>query len=129
MTTWSDVTRFVHSHYKAENLNDGLMKLLFNTAGLRSQIVFIEHATNDAGAEWVKVNSPIGTSAEVDVRRAAAKVSTMLVGGLSVSGDYVYVTNAMPLENLDANEITEPLERVMSIADSLEAQLLGKDAV
>ncbi|OJV81534.1 MAG: hypothetical protein BGO37_06245 [Cellulomonas sp. 73-92] len=129
MADWSDVTRFVHSRYKAEDVSASLMKLLFNTAGLRSQIVFLEHATNDSGAQWVKVNSPIGTSAEVDVRRAAEIVADMLVGGIVVSGEYVYVTNAMPLQNLDANEIIEPLERVMSIADSIEAQLLGKDAV
>lgn len=129
MATWSDVKRFVHSTYKAEDLNESLIKLIFNTSNLRSQIVFLEHAFNDAGDEWVKVNSPIGGTSEIDVRRAAELLSGLLVGGIVVNGDYVYVTNSMPLPNLDANEITQPLERVVSIADNLESQLLGKDAV
>lgn len=53
----------------------------------------------------------------------------MLVGGIMSDGEYVYVTNTMPLRNLDANEITEPLVRVTTIADSIEAELLGKDTV
>ncbi|MGM7422939.1 hypothetical protein [Cellulosimicrobium sp. CpK407] len=77
----------------------------------------------------MKVNSPIGTIAEVDVGRAIEIVGGMLVGGIMSDGEYVYVTNTMPLRNLDANEITEPLVRVTTIADSIEAELLGKDTV
>lgn len=46
MTTWTDVKRFVHSTYKAEELSDTLLKLVFDTADRRSQIVFIELARN-----------------------------------------------------------------------------------
>lgn len=129
MTDWSDVKRFVHSTYKAEELSSSLLKLIFNTTDLRSQIVFLEYATNEAGGEWVRVNSPIGLVKDIDVRRAAEILSTKIVGGLTVSSDYVYVTNGMPLRNLDANEIVEPLELVMGIADSLERDLLGRDDV
>ncbi|WP_353708541.1 hypothetical protein ABRQ22_03115 [Cellulosimicrobium sp. ES-005] len=129
MTTWSDVTRFVHTNYTAESINDATIKLVFDTGNLRSQLVFVEHTWNDTGADWVKVNSPIGTIVEVDVRRAIEIVGGMLVGGIMSDGEYVYVTNAMPLRNLDANEITEPLVRVTTIADSIEAELLGKDTV
>lgn len=129
MTTWSDVNRFVHANYTAENINDSTIKLIFDTGNLRSQIVFVARSWNDTGAEWVKVNSPIGTIGEVDVRRAAEIVGGMLVGGIMSDGAYVYVTNAMPMQNLDANEITEPLVRVVTIADSIEAELLGTDTV
>jgi hypothetical protein len=129
MTTWIDVKRFVHANYKAEELNDSLLKFLFDTGNLRSQIIFMEYAQNDFGGQWVKVNSPIGRVDEVDVVKAAEKIADMLVGGIIVSGDYVYVSNSMPLQNLDANEITEPLTRIVNIADALESELLGKDAV
>ena len=129
MTSWADVKRFVHANYKAEDLGDSVLKLLFETANLRSQIVFIEYASNDEGAEWLQVNSPIGTVAEVDLSSAAERVGGMLVGGISISDGYVFVTNAVPLQNLDANEITEPLARIVNIADKLENELLGKDAV
>ncbi len=129
MATWADVHRFVHNAYKAEDLNDSLIRLLFNTANLRKQIVFLEHAVNDSGSEWLKVTSPIGTTAQVDPTQAATLVSEMLVGGISMGGDYVYVTNSMPMANLDANEIIEPMERVLNIADYLEKEIVGADAV
>lgn len=65
----------------------------------------------------------------MDLKRASEVLGGMLIGGIMTEGDYVFVTNATPLANLDANEIVEPLKRVTSIADSLESGLLGKDAV
>ena len=40
----------------------------------------------------------------------------------------VMVVNAIPILNLDDNEIDEPLGRVLNIADELERTLTGKDA-
>lgn len=111
------------------NINGSLIKLLFSTTNLRSQIVFLEHAVNDSGSEWLKVSSPVGTIAQVDVVRASTMVYGMLVGGIAVGGEFVYVTNSMPMANLDANEIIEPMERVLNIADHLESELVGGDAV
>lgn len=128
MASWHDIQGFIRSTYKAEVIGDSALKLLFNTRGLRTQVVFVEHTFNDT-SDWIKVSSPIGTADEVDLRTAASLLSRMVVGGIVIEEGYVYVVNAMPTQNIDANEITEPLERVMNIADSLEAQLLGKDVI
>ena len=38
MTTWRDFVNFVDRTYKCEILNDGLLKLVFNTSNLRSRL-------------------------------------------------------------------------------------------
>ena len=41
--------------------------------------------------------------------------------------DMAYVTTSVPLQNIDANEITDSIEGVVSIADRLEADILGTE--
>lgn len=127
MTTWNEVKTYVHQNYKVEDVHEGLMKLLFEVSLGRSQLVFIEHAHNDSGADWIKVVSPIGKLDSVNVVEAAKYVAKTIVGGILVEGDLVCVTNAMPLQNLDANELDEPMRRVTMIADDIEKLLTGTD--
>ncbi|WP_156916627.1 hypothetical protein [Actinomyces dentalis] len=108
-------------------MNDDLLKLVFNTSNLRTQLVFLEHATCNSGAEWFKVNSPIGKLNPQQVMYAARRLEDMVVGGIIINDNMVFVTTAMPLENIDASEITDSIERVVNIADRLEADILGTD--
>lgn len=127
MTTWAEVKTYVHNKYKVEDVNDDLMRLIFNLDNGRTQLVYIEHAFNES-AQWIKINSPIGKVSDLNVASAARIASEKIVGGIIIIGDFVYLTNAMPLENLDGNEVDEPLGRVMSIADEMERNLVGGDA-
>ncbi|WP_395245179.1 hypothetical protein ACGGZK_05095 [Agromyces sp. MMS24-K17] len=127
MTTWSDAKRYIHSNYRAEDVDDNLIKLVFETTNLRSQIVFVAHDSTGNGTEWIRVNSPIGNVEQIDLKSAAVRLSDKIVGGLVIYGDLVFVTNGVPLENLDTNELVEPMLRVLSIADELEAEFLGTD--
>jgi len=129
MTTWMDVKRFVEANYRFEEVNDSLLKLLFETGDLRSQLVFVGYDKSGADVEWIRVNSPVGPVQQLDLHGAATRLGDKIVGGLVIIGDYVYVTNSVPLQNLDANELVEPMLRVMSIADELEKEMLGTDAV
>lgn len=126
MSTWADVKAHVHNTYKVEDVNDGLMKLVFSFDDGRSQLAFIEHSFNEA-AEWIKVHSPIGPVDSVNLKSAAKIASDKIVGGIIILGDRVYLTNAMPLENLDTNELEEPLHRVVATADEMERNLVGGD--
>lgn len=127
MATWRDLVNFIDRTYKYEILNDGLLKLVFNTSNLRSQLVFLEHATSGSGAEWFKVNSPIGKLTPQQVMYAARRLEDMIVGGIIINDNLVFVTTAMPLENIDASEITDSIERIVNIADRLGADILGTD--
>jgi hypothetical protein len=126
MSTWKDVQEYVHKTYKVEDVNEGLMKLTFNMGDGRSQVGFVEHAFNDK-ADWIKVHSPIGPVDTVNLKSAAKIASDKIVGGIIVMSDMVYLSNAMPLENLDTNELEEPLHRILSIADEMERNLVGGD--
>ena len=127
MAAWADLVRFVDRTYKYELLSDELLKLVFNVANLRSQVVFIEHAFNDSQSEWCKVSSPIGKLDPSQIVYAAQRLGDMLLGGLTMEDDMVYVTTAIPLLNIDANEITDSIDGVVNIADKLESDILGTD--
>ena len=58
---------------------------------------------------------------------AARRLEDMVVGGITINDNLVFVTTAMPLENIDASEITDSIERIVNIADRLEADILGTD--
>ena len=51
MATWGDVKTFVHDNYKADDLSDDVMKMVFETGDLRSQLVFLTHYTLKEGTE------------------------------------------------------------------------------
>lgn len=127
VATWVDLVRFVDHTYKYELLSNELLKLVFNVSNLRSQVVFIEHAFNDSQSEWCKVSSPIGKLDPSQIVYAARRLGGMLLGGLTMEDDVVYVTTSMPLLNIDANEITDSIEGVVNIADKLESDILGTD--
>ena len=73
------------------------------------------------------MNSPIGKLTPQQVMYAARRLEDMIIGGIVVNDNLVFVTTAMPLENIDASEITDSIERIVNIADRLEADILGSD--
>ena len=127
MTTWAEVKTYVHNKYKVEDANEDLMRLLFSLDNGRSQLVYIKHVYNDS-AEWIRIESPIGKAADMNIASAARIASEKIVGGIIIIGETVFLSNAMPLQNLDGNEVDEPLGRVMTIADEMERNLVGGDA-
>ena len=128
MATWSDVKMFVHDNYKVDDLSDEVMKMVFETADLRSQLVFLTHYTLQAGEEdWVSVESPFGEVGKVDLNRALEEAGNLVCGGLSQVNTMVTLKHSIPLENLNINEFQRPLALVVNSADALEKTLVGGD--
>ena len=127
VATWSDLVRFIDRTYKYEMLSESILKLVFNVSDLRSQIVLVEHAFNESRTEWCRMSSPIGKLDAPEVIYAAQRLGDTLLGGVTMIDDMAYVTTSVPLQNIDANEITDLIEGVVSIADRLEADILGTD--
>ena len=127
MATWEDLVKFIDRTYKHEVLGEGLLKLVFNVDNLRSQVVFVEHAHNDSGADWFKVTSPVGNLSPDQAYDAARRLSGMILGGIIVEEDIAMVATAMPLKDVDPHEVTDSIERITQIADSHEADILGSD--
>ena len=128
MATWSDVKTFVHNNYKADDLSDEVMKMVFETADLRSQLVFLTHYTLAGGAEdWVAVESPFAEIGNVDLGKALEEAGNLVCGGLSKVNSMVTLKHSVPLENLNINELQRPLALVVNSADALEKSLVGGD--
>lgn len=128
MATWDEVARYVNANYKITGQEDGSIHLVFNTANLRSQVVFLfRGALMDGQEQWLQIESPIGKLANVNTVMALREMEDRLCGGLAVNGEFLVVRHAVPLENLDANEVDRPLVLVTATADSLEQMLTGGD--
>lgn len=123
MATWKDVQAFIHNNYKATDISDDIIKLVFETPGLRSQIVFVSRSTILEDQEWAVVSSPFAKVGSVDLKTALDEVSNYTVGGLYCVGDLLMVKDAVPLKNLDINELVDPMLLVLHAADFIEKKL------
>jgi hypothetical protein len=128
MATWADVVSYVHSNYKIAAEEPNMMKLIFETGNLRSQMVLLWHMTlQDGREEWIQIESPFGELASTDLAKAVREVGNTVCGGLACAGDFVTFRHSLPLDNLNINEFERPLALVTSTADRLESALTGGD--
>jgi hypothetical protein len=128
MTTWNDLTQYVHNHYKINDERPDMIKMIFEFEGLRSQVVILWHMTlANSNEEWVQIESPFGELGSIDLTRALQAVGNTVCGGMALFGNLVTFRHSVPLENLDINEFKSPLALVTTTADQLEKQLVGGD--
>lgn len=129
MATWSDLKAYIHNNYKIADERDDMIKLIFETQNLRSQVVIIWRLTLAAnGAEWIQIESPFGELGKVDLAGAVRVVGNTVVGGLSLAGDtLVTFRHSVPLSDLSISEFEQPLHLVIGTADRLEQQFTGGD--
>jgi len=124
MATWPELTDYVRSHYKVADEQPQLIKMIFNTEGLRSQVVLLARQSLMQGTEdWVLIESPIGEVSNMDLRLALEKIGQVVCGGAGL----VTIRHVVPLANLDINEFERPLGLVTTTADRLEKELVGGD--
>lgn len=128
MATWNDLVGYVKTHYKIAEENPNMLKLLFETQNMRSQVVLIWHLTLRGGNEdWIQIESGIGELGKLDLSRALQMVGNTVCGGLATAGGVVTFRHSVPLENLNINEFESPLALVVNTADLFENQLTGED--
>lgn len=130
MATWSELVSYVESKYKVGVKKDAMLVLDFWTEedNRRSQKVFIWHTPADGGSDWAQIESPIAALDAVDLRAALKLVAGKVGGGLSTEEGLLTIRHGIPLANLDANEIDEPLGLIAKTADLMEKELTGADA-
>jgi hypothetical protein len=128
MATWSDLKAYVHNRYKVADERDDMMKLIFETDNLRSQVVIIWRLTLAAnGSEWIHIESPIGEIGQLDLASLLRTVGNTVVGGLATSGELVTFRHSVPLADLSIAEFEQPLHLVIGTADLLEQRYTGGD--
>ncbi len=128
MANWDTVKSFLVSNYKCEPFGDSGLKLVFNIRDGRSQVVLVDWAgKSEESARWVSFASPIGSVDEVNLKAAATMAASYVLGGITVESGIAFVRTSVPLENLDRNEIVQPMEVLVDVADTIELQLTGGD--
>jgi len=128
MTTWNDLTLFVKNKYKISDEQPNMIKLIFETGGMRSQVVILWHMTLANGSEeWVQIESPFGELGSIDLAQALQAVGNTVCGGMALFGNMVTFRHSLPLENLNINEFESPLALVTTTADQFEKTLVGGD--
>jgi hypothetical protein len=127
MASWNDLSAYVHRTYKIADENDNMIKLVFETGNLRSQVVVLWHLTLSDGEEWVQIESPFAELGSVNLGEALQHVGQTVCGGMALLGNMVTFRHSLPLANLNINEFESPLILVTKTADDLENALVGGD--
>lgn len=128
MATWTAVKQYLASNYHCEPFGNDALKLTFQLDNDRSQLIIVDWAGADPQtATWVDFHTPIGRLGSVDLNAAVRRTRSFVVGGLSCVDDIVTLRASLPLQNLDRNEIEEPLHLLVSVGDTFEQALTGRD--
>jgi hypothetical protein len=127
MASWNDLSAYVHRTYKIADENDNMIKMVFETGNLRSQVVVLWHLTLSDGEEWVQIESPFAELGSVNLGQALQHVGQTVCGGMALLGNMVTFRHSLPLANLNINEFESPLILVTKTADDLENALVGGD--
>ena len=129
MATWTELKDYVRAHYKIADEQSDMVKMVFGTGGLRSQVVLlVRQSLMDGTEDWVQIESPVADAKDVDLLRALKSVGQVVCGGAGMVEDLLTLRHAVPLANLDINEFERPLHLVTTTADRLEKELVGSDA-
>lgn len=128
MATWVTVKDYLTSQYRCRPFDDDGLKLVFDIGEGRSQVVLVLPA-GPSGQEpsWVDFHSPLGDLEGLDVVRAVRATHEWVAGGISALAGIATVRVSVPLENLDQNEIEEPMRVVCVAGDEMERRLTGVD--
>jgi len=129
MATWDDVKGFIRSKYKLKEDEGDFFSLVFDFSDSRSQLVFIQKFTIKNGSVcWAQISSPVGIIPQNNINKALEMLNDKVCGGLVKIGEKHFVRHCMPIADLAAEELTDPLGFVTASADELEKAFVGGDA-
>lgn len=125
MATWQEVSTILTSGkvHPGEMVNDSLLKTQIPTKDGRSQMVMVLHSGDN-----IIFSSAVCKIEEVNlVALFKEDILNKVMYGLSSVGDYLVMRHVTPLENLDLNELAQPLVQLAFFGDILEEIITGKD--
>lgn len=127
MANWKSMVAHIKSKYRVLEESEGLLALRFETVDGRDQIVFFQRGGNDKIGEWAQVTSAIANYSAKTLEAACREAHGLLCGGITIIEDKIMLSDSIPLANLDANEIEQPLMAITFFADMLERKFTGGD--
>lgn len=122
MATWQQVKNYVYANYQVSDDSGGMLTLLFQTGGGRSQKVLIVHV--DTGNEFASIlfMSPVAAWSQVSADRVLRATEEVPVS-IRSTGDFIVATHVQLLASVDETEIDLPLAMITLQADQLEKVL------
>ena len=123
MATWQQVKNYIYSNYQVADDSGGMLTLMFNTEGSRSQKVLIVHVDTGNQLESILFMSPVAAWSQVSADRVLRATEEVPVS-IRSTGDCIVATHAQLLASIDETEIDLPLLMITLHADQLE-NLLG----
>ncbi|WNG81144.1 hypothetical protein C6A86_023590 [Mycobacterium sp. ITM-2016-00316] len=128
MANWNDVAGYLRQNFKIKQDSDTFLTLVFDVGGGRSQLVMVSHGSMDAtDEEFAIIASPIADARITNIPALLDEAADYVVGGVVKVGETLALRHAVPLSNLDLNELMGPLELVMTAADHMESKFTGAD--
>jgi len=129
MASWEEVQGFIEKELSAKKKGDDCWGATFSVTDGRTQVVLffkkIEKTTNTV---WLDIQSPVGKIESIEVLdKALSFLAGLHCGGLIKVGDVYAVRHGVPIDDLSADEIKNPLLSVCISADVLENKLVGGD--
>ncbi len=119
VATQQEAINFIKSNYRCDDLDGGVLKLVFDLGGGRSQVVFA--TVNEYNVQYA---SPFASLDDVTAKQALEANAEFNLG-VQIQGNYFMIVHMAPLADLDASEIGEGFEYVSNVADALESKLVG----
>jgi len=127
MATWEDVKGFIRSNYKLQKDDGDYFKMVFDVTDTRSQLIFIQKFTTKNENVWMQISSPVGVISSNNLNKALELLNDTVCGGLVKIGEKHFVRHCMPIADLSAEELTDPIHFIVNSADELEAKFVGDD--
>ena len=135
MAEWEDVRNYVKANFPIQYESPYAIGLEVRFEDGRSQKITLALAEEaDAfGGRWAKLVSLVAPFTPARLARGAAIAGGFHCGGLAViqvqSESWITLQDSFPIEDVDVNEIFEPLHTIAATADILEKALTGQDVV
>jgi hypothetical protein len=127
MASWDELRGFLKSNFNVVKDEGGGVTIEQKFTDGRSQLLFVRKATV-GDALWADIASPVGNIPQGEMESVLAYLEQKVVcGGLVKCGDLHAIRHSMPIADLSADEIVDPLRALAASADSIEAAIFGSD--
>lgn len=116
MATAAEARAFVKQNFNVDEMDGGMLKMLWDLEDGRSQLVFV-----NVSEELMMVVSPIAKVGSISADKVFDANDNFW--GIVKFGELYCLSHVILLANADANEIAQPLEMLAVLADKMENSL------
>ena len=127
MATWESLRQYIHSRYQVMEEQPGVLRMMFDVGGGRTQNVLVS-GKNVGAFEYMVIWTPICNESQISARDALVRNANMPIGSLGLVPDgTIILRHSFPLKDLEPDELDVPLQAITQGGDMLERELAVAD--